>query len=349
MNKNFFISLCAVLILCLIAYLGAKGPGGQYLFGVIIPGITVIIFIVGFIMKMLNWAKSPVPFRIPSTCGQQKSLPWIKPATFDNPFSQFGVFGRLILEAFFFRSLFRNTKISLHQGKDGNKIVYDWELFLWAGSLAFHYSFLMVVLRHMRFFMEPVPGFIKFLAMLDSFFRVEVITDAISIGLPAIMMTGVILFLAGLFLLARRMFSSQVSYISLVSDYFPLFLIIGIALTGILMRYFIKVDIVSVKALTMGLATFKPVVPEGIGSIFYIHLFLVSILLAYFPASKLMHMGGVFMSPTRNLTADTRMSRHVNPWNYDVKTHTYEEYEDEFREKMVNVGLPVDKPVEKKE
>jgi hypothetical protein len=73
----------------------------------------------------------------------------------------------------------------------------------------------------------------------------------------------------------------------------------------------------------------------------------VSVLLAYFPFSKLMHLGGIFLSPTRNLPADTRATRHVNPWNYPVHVHTYEEYEDDFREKMVDAGLPVDKqPVE---
>jgi hypothetical protein len=80
-----------------------------------------------------------------------------------------------------------------------------------------------------------------------------------------------------------------------------------------------------------------------VGTIFYIHLFFVSILLAYFPFSKLMHLGGIFLSPTRNLTTDTRAKRHVNPWNYPVPVHTYEEYEDEFRDKMIEAGLPVDK------
>ncbi|MBI5062574.1 MAG: menaquinol oxidoreductase, partial [Desulfatitalea sp.] len=84
-------------------------------------------------------------------------------------------------------------------------------------------------------------------------------------------------------------------------------------------------------------------VPEGIGPLFYIHLLFVSTLLVYFPFSKLMHMGGVFLSPTRNLTANTREVRHVNPWNYPVKVHTYEAYENEFREKMIEAGLPVDK------
>jgi hypothetical protein len=40
------------------------------------------------------------------------------------------------------------------------------------------------------------------------------------------------------------------------------------------------------------------------------------------------------------------MHRHVNPWNYPVDVHTYAEYEDDFREKMVEAGLPVDKPLE---
>jgi hypothetical protein len=54
-------------------------------------------------------------------------------------------------------------------------------------------------------------------------------------------------------------------------------------------------------------------------------------------------MGGVFMSPTRNLANNNRMKRHINPWNYPVHVHTYAEYEDDFREKMKNAGLPVEK------
>jgi nitrate reductase gamma subunit len=149
--------------------------------------------------------------------------------------------------------------------------------------------------------------------------------------------------LAVAYLLLRRIFTAQVRYISLASDYFPLFLIIGIALTGLLMRYVTKIDVTAAKQLTMGLVTFQPTIPEGVGTIFYIHIFFVSILLAYFPFSKLMHLGGIFLSPTRNLTTNTRAKRHINPWNYPVPVHTYEEYEDEFREKMIEVGIPVDK------
>ena len=110
-----------------------------------------------------------------------------------------------------------------------------------------------------------------------------------------------------------------------------------------LCRYFAKTDIVGVKELGTSLVTFRFSVPAGIGVQAYIHFFLVSTLLAYFPFSKLMHLGGIFMSPTRNLTTNTREDRHENPWNYPVKVHTYEEYEDEFRDKMVEAGLPVEK------
>ena len=50
------------------------------------------------------------------------------------------------------------------------------------------------------------------------------------------------------------------------------------------------------------------------------------------------------MSPTRNLANNNRMVRHVNPWNDpNIKPHAYADYEDEFREFMVNAGLPVEK------
>ena len=73
------------------------------------------------------------------------------------------------------------------------------------------------------------------------------------------------------------------------------------------------------------------------------YFFLVMVLLVYLFFSKLMHMGGVFMSPTRNMANTNREIRHINPWNPTVKLHSYEEYEDEFRAKMKAAGIPVDK------
>jgi hypothetical protein len=54
-------------------------------------------------------------------------------------------------------------------------------------------------------------------------------------------------------------------------------------------------------------------------------------------------MAGVFLSPTRNMANTNRVAHHKNPWDYPVKVHTYEEYEDEFRDKMKAAGIPVEK------
>jgi nitrate reductase gamma subunit len=339
MNARYMLSLIAVIVLFLIAWAGTA-IGLQVVFGIIIPYLALLTFLVGFVYKIVDWSRSAVPFRIPTTGGQQKSLPWIKHSQLDCPFTKWQVVARMALEILTFRSLFRNTRMRL---KEGSRISYQLEIFLWVGALAFHYAFLAVLIRHLRFFTEPVPFLVTLVENVDSFFRIEVLYPNIHFGLPGVFLSGLVLLAAVTYLFARRLFIRPVRYISLASDYFPLFLIFGIALTGILMRYFIKVDITAAKELTMGLVTFQPTIPEGVGTVFYAHLFFVSVLLAYFPFSKLMHLGGIFLSPTRNLTTDTRAKRHINPWNYPVPVHTYQEYEDEFREKMIEVGLPVDK------
>ncbi len=343
MNKNYLVSLLAVIGLFVIAWVGSA-IGLKWLFGIVIPYLALIVFVVGICRKIMGWARSAVPFRIPTTCGQQKTMPWIKQATIDNPSTKAGVFARMALEVLTFRSLFRNTRMKMREGK----LSYNLEIFLWVGALAFHYAFLTTLVRHLRFFTEPIPSWVTLIEKVDSFFRVEIMYDQIHFGLPGIYVSGLVLLAAVTYLFLRRLFVRPVRYISLASDYFPLFLIMGIALSGIFMRYFTKVDITSIKELTMGLVTFHWSIPEGIGNLFFVHLFFVSVLLAYFPFSKLMHMGGIFLSPTRNLTTNTREVRHVNPWNYPVKVHTYEAYEDEFREKMIEAGLPVEKMPEPK-
>jgi nitrate reductase gamma subunit len=332
-------SLIAVIVLFLLAWAGTA-VGLQVVFGIIIPYLALITFFVGFAYKVVGWSRSAVPFRIPTTGGQQKSLSWIQHSPLDCPDNKWQVVGRMALEILTFRSLFRNTRMRL---KEGSKLSYQLELFMWVGALAFHYAFLTVLIRHLRFFTEPVPFFVTLLEQVDGFFRLELLYPAVQFGLPGVYLSGIVLLAAVAYLFSRRLFIRQVRYISLASDYFPLILIFGIALTGILMRYVTKIDVTAAKELSMGLVTFRPTIPDGVGAVFYIHLFFVSVLLAYFPFSKLMHLGGVFLSPTRNLATNTRANRHVNPWNYPVPVHTYEEYEDEFRDKMIEAGLPVEK------
>lgn len=323
-----FLGVCALIG---IAYIGIDTVGLYSLFGVIIPYAAVALFVAGVIYRVFLWARRPVPFRITTTCGQEKSLPWIKQNKIDNPSTALGTFIRMVFEVLLFRSLFRNTRTEM---RSGPVISYASAKWLWAASLAFHYSFLIVLTRHLRLFTEPVPVLLEKLEFFDSFFQV---------GVPLLYITDVVFLAAVTYLFIRRVFIPQLRYISLPADYFPLFLIGGIGITGVLMRYFFKVNVVGVKELTMSLAKFSPTIPEGIGVLFYIHLFLVCILFAYFPFSKLMHMAGVFLSPTRNLANTNREKRHINPWDYPVKVHTYEEYEDHYREIMKGAGLPVDK------
>jgi nitrate reductase gamma subunit len=328
---NALFAFAAVALLSLIVYLGIGVADLKFIFGVVVPYAALGVFLLGFVYRILKWARSAVPFRITTTCGQQKTLDFIKDSKVENPHNLMGVLGRMALEILCFHSLFRNTKAKL---TDDQELVYGRDKWLWAASMAFHWSFFIVLLRHYRFFAEPVPSFVWGLQSIDGAFK---------IGVPIVYMTGIVLLASVTYLFLRRLVIPQLSYISLVADYFPLFLIMGVAGSGILMRHFYKVDVVAVKELAMGLVSFHPVVPEAMGSIFFAHLFFVSVLFAYFPFSKLMHLGGVFLSPTRNLANNNRRVRHLNPWNYDVKTHTYEEYEDEFREVMREAGMPLER------
>lgn len=328
------ISLLFVLIILLLGWMASVFPFLKFPFAVILPYFAFAIFLVGLLIRVIRWAHSPVPFRIPTTCGQQKTLPYIKQNKLDNPNSALGVIGRMALEILFFRSLFRNTRASI---KNNQKLVYSSDKWLWAMSLAFHWSFLIIVLRHFRFFTEPIPSFVTFLQNLDGFFQV---------GLPIIYVTDALIVVGLTYLFFRRIFDNKVKTISLPSDYFPLLLIFGIALTGILLRYFFKTDLVAVKELTTSILSFRPITDEilnKLSSVFIIHFTFVCSLLIYFPMSKLVHLGGVFLSPTRNLANNNRSKRHINPWNVELPVHTYDEYENEFRDKMISAGIPVEK------
>ena len=335
--KKVLYAFLTVVAVALFAAAASRAGGFTFFLTTVTPYAAIAIFLVGIVWRVVTWALSPVPFRIPTVCGQQKSLDWIKDNKLESPSTTGGVIARMALEILVFRSLFRNTRSKI---QDGPRLLYGEAKWLWLGAMAFHWSFLIILLRHLRFFVEPVPKLSLLLESLDGFFQVSA---------PVLYLTDIALIVSLLYLLQRRLRDAQVRYISLFTDYFALFLLLGIGITGMWMRYFARVDVVAVKQLALGLATFSPIVLPNPSGLFLAHLTLVSALLAYFPFSKLVHMGGVFLSPTRNLANNNRMKRHVNPWHYPVKVHTYEEWEDEFRDKMVAAGLPVEKrlPVEK--
>ena len=62
--------LAAVIALVLIALIGVQIPGMQYLFGVVIPYLAMALFLGSFWYRIVHWAKSQVPFKLPTTRGQ---------------------------------------------------------------------------------------------------------------------------------------------------------------------------------------------------------------------------------------------------------------------------------------
>ncbi len=347
---NALAPLIVVLALAGLAWAGASVQATRVVFGTVLPALACVVFAAGVALRVTRWALTPVPFRIPTTCGQQKSLPWIRSSWIENPSSRAGVVVRMALEVLLFRSLFRHTSTALTGapvalGGDAGaspesvanaspRFVDREQKWLWLAAIAFHWSMLIVILRHLRFVTEPTPGVVAAIAAVDGFFQ---------LGSPPLYLTDVTL-IGGLgYLLFRRLRDVQVRFISLFQDYFALYLIIALAGSGVLMRYFVRQDVVAAKQLAMGLVTLTPAVPPAAGAFVFLHVFLASVLLAYLPFSKLMHAAGVFLSPTRNLGNTSRSRRHVNPWNAPVKVHTYEEWEDEFRDKLKGAGLPVER------
>ena len=203
---------------------------------------------------------------------------WATPAplkipTTPAPTTQSGVAMRMAREVVFFESLFKSSK-------------WTW-LFGWA----FHFGLLLAFIRHLRYVSDPVWSWVAFLQ---------------SAGVYAgyAMVFG----LVGLW--ARRLLVDRVRYISAPSDHLMLALLLGIVITGLLMKYFYHTDVVALKAFTIGLLTFS-IQPLPMDAMLLLHLGLVIVLMFVFPISKLLHAPGLFFSPTRNQADNPRERRHM--------------------------------------
>jgi nitrate reductase gamma subunit len=84
---------------------------------------ATLVLLVGLANKILQYARTPAPLKIPTT-----------PA----PVTQSGVIFRIIREVVLFESLFK-----------GNK-------WTWIFGWIFHFGLFLVTLRHLRYFMDPV-------------------------------------------------------------------------------------------------------------------------------------------------------------------------------------------------
>ncbi|MBP6484141.1 MAG: respiratory nitrate reductase subunit gamma [Rhodoferax sp.] len=219
------------------------------------------VFVVGLALKIRSYAKTPAPLVIPTT-----------PA----PTTMGGVRWRMAREVVLFESLFRSSK------------------WTWIFGWTFHIALLLVVLRHLRYFQEPV-------------WLPVVLVQPFGTYAGFAMVAG----LGGLW--ARRWLVDRVRYISTPSDHLMLALLLAIGITGLGMRFVTHTDIVAVKMFVLGLMRLDlqnlPADP-----VLLVHLGLVALLMLIFPISKLLHAPGLFFSPTRNQADNAREVRHVSAW-----------------------------------
>lgn len=215
----------------------------------------------GLALKIAGYARTPAPLKIPTT-----------PA----PTGAGGVVLRLLREAVFFESLFKSSK-------------WTW-LFGWV----FHAALLLVLLRHLRYFQQPVWAPIVAVQSFGTYAGFAMVAG-----------------LAGLW--ARRFLVDRVRWISTPSDHLHLALLLAIGASGLLMRFVAHTDIVAVKAFMLGLMRLE-IQPLPAQPLLLLHLALVALLMIVFPISKLLHAPGLFFSPTRNQADDPREARHLAAW-----------------------------------
>lgn len=223
--------------------------------------LAAAVFIAGLAYKILDFARTPAPLSIPTT-----------PA----PTTQSGVVLRMAREVVVFESLFK-----------GN-------LWIWIFAVLFHFGLALVLVRHLRYFIEPVWFWVAFAQPFGMYAGFAMVAG-----------------LGGLW--ARRFLVERIRYISTPSDHLMLALLLLIGASGLAMKFLMHTDIVGVKAFFLGLLRFdiQPL-PEHPG--LYLHLILVALLMIVFPFSKLLHAPGIFFSPTRNQTDNPREARHQAPW-----------------------------------
>jgi len=229
-------------------------------FAVLVSAATAV-FAAGLAWKIYDYARTPAPLKIPTT-----------PA----PTTRAGVVLRMAGEVFLFRTLFKSS------------------LWTWLFGWMFHVGLALVLARHLRYFTEPVWGWV---ALIQPF------------GLYAAfaMVAG----LAGLW--ARRVLVDRVRYISTPSDHLMLALLLAIAGSGLAMKFALHTDVAAVKSFALGLLRldWQPLPQDAL---LYLHLGLVALLLLVFPFSKLLHVPGVFFSPGLNQVDNPREVRHLAPW-----------------------------------
>lgn len=222
------------------------------------------VLVGGVAWRVIEYARAPAPLPIPTT-----------PA----PMTRAGAAGRVAREVVLFESLYRSNK------------------WIWLFGWMFHVALALVLVRHLRYFIEPVWAWVAFAQPFGVYAGFALVAG-----------------LAGLW--ARRWLLERIRYISTWSDHLMLALLAGIGLSGLAMKFVAHTDIVGLKEFMLGLIAFDWQ-PLPADPVLLVHLTLVLALMVVFPVSKLLHAPGVFFSPSRNQPDDSRERRHLAAWARD--------------------------------
>lgn len=150
------------------------------------------------------------------------------------------IFAITVLDLIFFRKLFNSNKL------------------VWIGSWTFHLSFFFVALRHLKYFLDPVPGFIVIMQ-------------------PAGKIAGYFLALSAAYLLAVRISQGIKQYMSW-QNVFIIAAVFFLSSSGILMSMVFIPDVVQIKEFIFGILTLSPAhAPDSMIFLFHFLLFLVLI------------------------------------------------------------------------
>ncbi|MGO8954799.1 MAG: respiratory nitrate reductase subunit gamma [Rhodomicrobium sp.] len=212
----------------------------------------------GLALRVLQYARTPVPLKIPTT-----------PA----PLTRAGAFLRVLREVTVFESLYKANK------------------WIWLFGWVFHAALVLVLFRHLRYFMEPV-------------------WEPVALAQPFGIYAGFAMVGALFALWVRRVAIARMRYISDAMDYLLLFLLLAIGASGLAMKFVARTDIVALKGFFLGLIAFDWQ-PLPADPILLTHLALVATLMLVFPFSKLLHAPGVFFSPARNQADNSRERRYA--------------------------------------
>jgi nitrate reductase gamma subunit len=223
--------------------------------------VATAVLVLGVARKIRLYAKTPAPLKIPTT-----------PA----PTTAAGVRWRMTREVVLFESLFKSSK------------------WTWIFGWLFHFALLLVTLRHLRYFQDPVWLPVVLVQPFGTYAGFAMVAA-----------------LGGLW--ARRWLVDRVRYISTPSDHLMLALLLAIGLSGLAMRFVAHTDILALKAFVLGLMRFNWQ-PLPADPVLLVHLALVALLMLIFPISKLLHAPGLFFSPTRNQADNAREVRHISAW-----------------------------------